>query len=188
MAAVNRGMIVGAVDYSMSSPAIAVCTAGSLEVLNFHEHFIFHSLCSYRLANQKNIFFTMHQKFESDIRRFDYISEWAIEALQGVDQVLMEGYSMGSKGLVYNIGENTGLLKHKLLFKLGKEPVIIPPTVIKKSATGKGNADKSQMHKAFVERTGVDLRQMIQPKRLLGSPTTDIVDAFFIAHLADRKS
>ena len=181
-------MIVAGIDYSMTSPAIAICRAGYLETPNFHEHFEFHSLCSYRLEDRNNIHFTYAPKFDHDTRRFNYISDWAIDRLSGVDAVWMEGYSMGSKGMVYNIGENTGLLKYKIMFRLNKEPVITPPSVIKKAATGKGNADKQQMYQAFVEGTGVDLKNLLQPKRLLGSPTTDIIDAYFIALLGKQSS
>ena len=32
----------------------------------------------------------------------------------GCEQIAIEGYSMGSKGKVFNIAENTGVLKYKI--------------------------------------------------------------------------
>jgi hypothetical protein len=59
----------------------------------------------------------------------------------------------------------------------------IPPTVLKKFATGKGNSNKQQMYDAFVEQEGVDLIQAMGRKNC-DSPVSDIVDAFFLCQNA----
>jgi Holliday junction resolvasome RuvABC endonuclease subunit len=56
----------------------------------------------------------------------------------------------------------------------------VPPTVVKKFATGKGNSTKDQMLEQFIKDEGIDLKEELQPTRKLGSPTTDLVDAFYI--------
>ena len=99
-----------------------------------------------------------------------------------VDKVLLEGYSYGSTGKVFHIAENTAILK----YNLWDEQIpfsIIPPTVIKKFATGKGNANKEKMYEEFVkENPGVDLRSDLTPRSSnVISPVNDIVDAYFIA-------
>jgi len=68
-----------------------------------------------------------------------------------------------------------------MLYKNGYKFFTVPPTVVKKYATGKGNATKEKMYDAFVAETGVDLHNIISPTTKLGSPTTDVVDAWYIA-------
>ena len=62
---------------------------------------------------------------------------------------------------MFNIGENTGLLKHKL-YKNNLNTQIVTPTEIKKWATGKGNASKTDMYNAFVDQTGVELKDILE--------------------------
>ena len=58
---------------------------------------------------------------------------------------------------------------------------VVPPTTIKKFATGKGNADKTMMHKSFIEETGIDLKTTITPdKKEVDNPVSDIVDSYYI--------
>ena len=58
---------------------------------------------------------------------------------------------------------------------------VIPPTTIKKFATGKGNADKTMMHNSFKEDTGIDLKTIVTPdKGMVDNPVSDIVDSFYI--------
>lgn len=87
---------------------------------------------------------------------------------------------MGSKGQVFHIAENTAILKH-YLFHVGIEVVEVAPTTIKKFATGSGRAQKEDMYAAFEKKTEINLKGMLIPNRKLGSPVTDIVDAYFIA-------
>lgn len=84
---------------------------------------------------------------------------------------------MGSKsGLVLNIAENGGLLKHKL-WKAGIQFINPAPTSVKKFFTGKGNSNKIAMHDAFVEKTGKDISLLIESKKD-GNPVSDIVDSY----------
>ena len=84
---------------------------------------------------------------------------------------------------VRSIAENTGLLKHKMW--KNKIPFkSFPPTVIKKFATGKGNANKEVMYEAFVDEllTPTDLKERLTPKATkVRNPISDLVDAYFIA-------
>ena len=69
-------------------------------------------------------------------------------------------------------------MKNKVSFKS------YPPTVIKKFATGKGNANKEQMYDAFVGEllTPTDLKERLTPKaKKVINPISDIVDSYFIA-------
>jgi Holliday junction resolvasome RuvABC endonuclease subunit len=95
--------------------------------------------------------------------------------------VYLEGYSMGSKGLIFNIAENTAVFKY-LCFCNDVPVITVPPTTIKKYVTGKGNATKDVMYDVFVKDTSVDLQNALFNKsRKLGNPVTDLVDAYYIA-------
>ena len=97
--------------------------------------------------------------------------------------VALEGYAMGATGQVFNIAENTAILKHTL-YKRGINVVIVPPTELKKHATGKGNADKDKMEEAFIQKTGVDIKQILNTKQL--SPANDMIDAFWLADYVSK--
>lgn len=98
--------------------------------------------------------------------------------------IFMEGYSMGAKGRLFDIGEATGIFKYHLS-KLNLFPQIIPPSVVKKQAFGKGNANKFQMLEAFKninDSSKISWIDSLITKKQLLSPLTDIVDCFFIAN------
>ena len=53
------------------------------------------------------------------------------------------------------------------------------PSVVKKGATGKGNADKDMMYEAFVKETKLDLKQIFDTDKV-GNPISDIADSYNI--------
>lgn len=88
--------------------------------------------------------------------------------------VYLEGYSYGSKGKsVMQIGELGGLLRKRLfLYGPYKE---IPPSVVKKFATGKGNSKKEDMKLAVFKKWGIEFE------------TNDETDAFVLAKMAEKE-
>jgi len=175
--------VVG-VDYSMSCPSITIVKNGDFVFENCRSYYIADKAVNKALPNVES---SRLEAFSNNEERFDRISNWAVrcitEAVEdlGDVKVFMEGYAMGAKGQVFQIGENTGLLKHKL-WRIGLPVTLIAPTVVKKQATGKGNAKKEGMYEAFVKRTGVELMKLYQPKaKVVGSPVGDIVDSYFVA-------
>ena len=163
------------IDYSMTSPAICIgdgtFTGCKIKYLTPTKKF------SQSYLDGK-IEGTLFKRWPSDEFRYDFISNWIIGQISPTSDVILEGYAFAAKGQVFNIGENTGLLKHKL-FKNNIHPKIVTPTEIKKWATGKGNASKTDMYCAFVDQTGVELAEEIDclPE---SNPLSDIVDAFHI--------
>ena len=166
-------------------------TCPAISITNTELPFTFESVNLYYLSKKKsvkgpkNILGTDLDDFESNEPRFDMISQWAIDCILqktgGEANVFIEDYSFGSKGKVFHIAENTGLLKHKLW--QAHLPIFpVPPTVIKQFGHGKGNAKKDQMYEAFVKKSGVsNLMQVYQPKAAtVGSPVGDLVDSYFI--------
>lgn len=173
-------MIYVGVDYSLTSPCVCVSRDKT-----FSNSF-FYYLNDRKTVQGKfhNILGEQHEEYLTDQERYENIASWVLTILADFKKeeivVLIEDYSFGSKGKVFNLAENCGILKY-LLYKNGYRFFTVPPTVVKKFATGKGNATKDKMYEAFMNDTQVDLHNIISPTTKLGSPTTDIVDAWYIA-------
>ena len=168
-------MIIAGIDYSMSCP--------SLCIFDTELDFTFQNCDFYYLIDKKtkiieegNIHGEYYSKDSENVKRFDHISNWAITILknQKVNHVYLEGYSMGSRGRVFHIAENTGVLKQKI-YKAGITFEVIPPSTWKKEVVGKGNADKQHVY----ESMNVDLKPIFKSKSIT-SPINDIADSYFI--------
>jgi hypothetical protein len=186
-------MVVG-IDYSMSSPAMCLL-ADDKTFANSHHYFLTDRKT---VANSTidHIHCELHKPYAKngpgEIGRFTNIANYFIDVLKDLERgktirVFIEDYSMGSKGRVFNIAENTAILKYRL-----NESAIgfitIPPTVIKKFAAGKGNADKEMMYKAFLDRNNPDIkRYYAKSEAKVSSPVSDLVDAYFIALLGSER-
>ena len=177
----NPKTIIG-IDYSLTSPAICVT-----------KDFIFENSQFYYLTNKKkyigpmskNIFGFEHQEYNTPIHRFSQISDWAFETIKETihtsQKVFIEGYSFGSKGqAVFQIAENCGILKYRLQMSPTILYDTVVPSVVKKYASGKGNADKQLMYDSFKEHTEQDLLKIFDMGKL-NNPVTDIVDSYYIA-------
>ena len=170
--------IVG-IDYSLTSPAVCINNEGE---------YMFYYLTSKKkyigqMAN--NIIGFEHQEYDTPIKRFSQISDWAINTFNRLTydlknlKVFIEGYSFGSKGqAIFQIAENCGILKYRLQqLNLSYDTVV--PSVVKKGATGKGNADKDMMYEAFLKETNIDLKKIFDTDKV-GNPISDIADSYFI--------
>ena len=174
---------IGGIDYSLTSPAVCVgqIIDNELKFENCNFHFIkktkYHeSFGSFRGYE--------YPKYSSEIERYENLANWTIECIRWyhgrVEHVYLEDYAFAATGRVFNIAENTGILKYKLK-QNGFRFTTIPPTVIKKIATGKGNANKELMYETFLTETNVDLRSRLSPKsNKIVNPVSDIVDSYYI--------
>ena len=170
-------MIITGIDYSISSPSICVFNGNKFSYQNCNFYFLSDRKS---LHNQfRNIQGLPHPIYNSQEERFDNISSWAIDKCVNSDLVVIENYSFGSTGMVFNIGENVGLLKHKL-FSNKINYFSVAPTAIKKYATGKGNANKHMMIEKFVEQEGINIRDELSLKENNMTPTSDIIDSYWI--------
>ena len=108
---------------------------------------------------------------------------YLLETLKDVDKlsvfVAIEGYSMGSKGKVFNLAEHTGMFKY-MLSSSGHKYTTVAPTTVKKFATDSGRSDKFAMMTFFNKEHGRDLISLSHAKTV-ASPYSDIVDSYFIA-------
>ena len=130
---------------------------------------------------------TGHKLYTSEPERYNNIADWVIDIIKshkGTPIIQIEDYSYGSTGRVFHIAENLGLLKYKLKMECGWDYTLLPPSVIKKFATDKGNANKELMLEAFEKDTGVNLEVLFDTKSK--SPITDVADAYFICKYQEK--
>ena len=192
------------IDYSLSSPGICVNTS--------EEEFRYEDCKFYYLTNTKKYEGTFkekmafgtsaveyigapHRPYSSEPERYNNIANWAIDIIKlygdaktGINRInptiQIEDYSFGSTGRVFHIAENLGLLKYKLKIECGWDYTLLAPSVIKKFATDKGNANKEMMLHAFQEDTGVNLGELFDSSAK--SPISDVVDAYFICKYQEK--
>ena len=187
----NRTKIAG-IDYSLTSPAVCIYTeendGGYFDFSRCVLHYLSNTKGQQQLAagcGLDNIKASPYPEWETEEERHEYLSDWAYKLIQGCKEVFIEGYAFATVGKshVRSVAEGTGLLKNKM-WKMKIPFTIFPPTVIKKHATGKGNADKQLMYNAFCDEllTPTDLKELLSPKaKKIISPISDIVDSYFIA-------
>ena len=175
---------VAGIDYSLTSPAICVAKIIDNEIK--FENCKFHFLKQNKSHKSLGEVFLAHEypEYTDDIDRFTKLADWTIECIRWFDNrashVYLEDYAFAATGRVFNIGENTGILKQQLKTNRFRYTTI-PPTVIKKHATGKGNANKELMYETFLSESHVDLKSQLSPKSTkISNPVSDIVDSFYI--------
>lgn len=177
-------MRVIGIDYSLTSPCVCVFEGDSFSYSNCKFYYLTDNK-KYNI-DVDNIHGDLHNDYSSDQHRYFNITQWVMDLIEEQDVVYIEGYSMGSKGMVFNIAENTGLLKH-YLWKNKIECNIVPPTVIKKYATGKGNANKQDLQDVFEQSTHVYIKKKLMMTDKQWNPSSDIIDSYFICRYGYDK-
>ena len=184
------------IDYSLTSPAICVWKeTDDNRQFNFNMCDVYYLETTQRLklaARHEilNLHAEVYPEWETEEQRHDLLSDWAMSIISGCE-VFIEGYAFATSGKshVRSVAENSGLLKHKM-YKIGQTFTSVPPSVIKKYATGKGNANKDLMYNTFSKEcvAPVDLHKTLKPKSTkLSNPTTDIVDSYWICKYGWRE-
>lgn len=180
------------IDYSMTCPAVCAYTPSDVRFWYCHA-------TKYTKDDSPfgNLTGDILPEYQSVTQRARYLAkkstEWILQVDSECQRVAIEDYAFNATGRVFHIGENAGILKY-VLDELFIEYEPIPPTVIKKFATGKGNADKNKMTLAFCEAYA-EARAWI-PKMFprtqddeipAKSPLADLADAYWIArHIYER--
>lgn len=174
-------MIVG-IDYSMTCPAACIPYGAP----------------QFWFASQRNYdplrSITTYEITTLDVTRRAESTALALIAwlkqYPDVRTVVLEDYAFNATGRVFHIGEHTGILKY-LLWKADYRVCAVPPTVVKKFATGKGNADKPRMTAAFLKdypEAQVWSSTFFPRTRATASnaksPLSDLADAYWIAKYA----
>lgn len=125
------------------------------------------------LSGDKSYSKVIHTK-ERGLERMKLICDEVEQFLDYHDTEIacIEGFSYGSKGkAIYEIG-GLGYLLRMILYNKDYEWYEIPPSTLKKFATGKGNAKKHEVAVAVQKRWGFE------------APTEDEIDAYVLARMA----
>jgi hypothetical protein len=178
-------MIVG-IDYSMTSPAVCCCV-GEFNYENCSFMFVTNNKKKEGSWSPKIKGIPLYE-YKDNTERFTKLANITMEFILShptahihTHDIAIEGYAFGAKGQVFNIGENTGILKF-FLKRLNQELSVYAPSEIKKFATGKGNAKKELMYESFIEETGDDLAKLFGIDEYKGQgPVSDIIDSYYIA-------
>jgi Holliday junction resolvasome RuvABC endonuclease subunit len=104
--------------------------------------------------------FVIETKKLRGAERLDFILKSVMDTIvhHGIELAIIEGYSFGSQGrAVFQIGELGGVIR-LALYQEGIPCVEVPPSCLKKYATGKGNASKDEVLQQAVVRSGHTFR------------------------------
>jgi crossover junction endodeoxyribonuclease RuvC len=107
-----------------------------------------------------------------DIDRFVDIAIQITGQLESGDQITIEGFSFGSKGQGVSFQYGLGWIIRFFLYERGYEYTEIPPTSVKKFATGKGTAKKDNMVLPIYKKWGFE------------HTSDNVRDAFILAMMA----
>lgn len=159
------------IDYSITSPGICVGTSAK----DYH----LYGFWKKEYSSPKITLFK-YPPWKNNMERYHLLSSKVLDLIQEGDIISIEGYSYGSsKGLQYNIGENGGILKHRIFMKYGIILTEYAPTEIKKFATGTGNSNKESMVDSYEKDTNHMIREEFGINKV-GSPISDLVDSYWI--------
>jgi crossover junction endodeoxyribonuclease RuvC len=111
-------------------------------------------------------------KVKEDPQRFSDIAEQIIDELEPNDRICIEGFSYGSKGKGVSFQYGLGWIIRHLLLDRGYEYIEVPPTSVKKFATGKGNTKKDEMVLPIYKKWGFE------------HSSDNVRDAFVLAQMA----
>ncbi|QGZ16034.1 hypothetical protein Kuja_0430 [Vibrio phage vB_VchM_Kuja] len=175
--------IVAGLDLSINSPAICVWNT---EHPHKFENIRFYNYGKIKRLNgtyaKGNVNILVQEPYATEEERFRKVANWvkAVIVSEGVTDVSLEGYSMGSKtNNICQTAECCSLTKQNLDL-LGIPFEIIPPTTAKKYFTGAGNAEKPEIIKAFTDIMGFDLVKHLDIQTKVPKPVDDLADAYSI--------
>lgn len=183
---------IAGIDYSMNSPAICV--------YDTTKDFKFENLKFYNTGTLKtctgqfgNVHIALIPPYTTQEERFRDSAKWGLDILlaNGVESATIEGYSMGaSSGLVFQIAENTSLIKQGMSLN-GIDFETPSPTSVKKNFCGKGNMKKDGMVDHFYDVVfpGTELHDIIKRPNRMSKPCDDLVDsvAVLLCHKHFKK-
>lgn len=178
---IGSEMTTFGIDYSMTSPAICIYddSVGDFKFENCVIHYLTQSKkYEVKFKNIQGHYF----EYENEMQRYDIISSFFLDRILEYDlqkRVFIESYSFASTGRIFHIAENTGILKYRM-WQFGIDFETIPPTVIKKFATGKGNANKELLQESFEKETDIRLKHELNMTEKQWNPSSDIIDSYYI--------
>ena len=188
--------VVAGIDLSLSCPAICVVpvnTSNDITLPLSACQIYYLTDTRSRVIETPNIHGELMGSWSNETQRYESIADWAVAVVMRntVVAIHLEAHALTTRNPLsfIKLVENAALLKY-LLYKAAIPVMTIPPSVIKKFATGHGNAKKDQMVGRFEAEQGVNLRQLFGLKSTVKttSPLHDIVDSYYIAMMARMNS
>ena len=172
--------IVG-VDYSMNGPAFAVISDDYVHIKYWTNKKKYGEV-SIETDDFSIEGILIDDDYESNEERFEKLASEIVSEIAWYwpSKVYLEDYSYASTGRAFSIGENVGILKNKL-YSNGIKFEVVAPTQVKKFATGKGNGNKELMQEAFEKEFAVDIKSLLMQNTNHWNPSSDIIDAYYIA-------
>ena len=180
-------LIICGADLSMNSPAIWKMYLD--KDLNFvKQSFICYTTVK-KLSHPYMSFYKKEQ-FNSYIDKNTWFAEDIKKYVSDCEYFAMEGPAFGAKGLLYNIGEYTGLVK-KYVYDSGLKIRTYDPNSIKLFSTKSGKATKGDMYRMFLNYAGrhanseiLGLPVLTEKDEKKGrSPISDVIDAYWICDM-----
>lgn len=135
----------------------------------------------------KNIVHYKREQFNNDLEKHSFFADNISKFVNDCNYVAIEGASFASKGILFNIGEFTGIIK-KVIYDNKIKMRIYDPNSVKCIGCGIGNATKGDMYNSFLKVAGElanleikNLPPLEESEHKKGkSPLTDLVDAYFL--------
>lgn len=90
------------------------------------------------------------------IQRIYSVASQVLSKAEGADMVLFEGLSYGSNDPSAQERAGLAMLIRVDLWRDGRGYILVPPTTLKKFATGKGNAPKEVVMREVFKRWGIE--------------------------------
>ena len=173
-------MSILGIDLSLTSPSLCIYDNNGVFDL---DHVKIYYLTDVNKSIMQNKYLTgiKYPDYQTQEDRYHVLSSWVLDRVKEhkVKQVFIEGYAFNAVGRVFQIAENTGVLKYRLKM-VGLNTITVPPTVIKKYATGKGNANKEVMQASFLHETGINLKNTLSLTEKQWNPSSDIIDSYYV--------
>lgn len=177
-------MYLAGIDYSINCPCICIYNT-DFEYIheNCEYYFCQNNVSSKELIRRKslllkNIHCSYQYTWTNTYYRYLVLADYFLSILlqYSVSHVAMEDYALGASGRVFDIAECTGILKH-LMTLSGIEFSVYSPSLVKKTFSSKGNANKEYMVKAYQEKYDVSIPELFEKSDYYESPVSDIVDS-----------
>jgi Holliday junction resolvasome RuvABC endonuclease subunit len=174
------------IDFSIRSPAITISNSDKFEdckMLAFAQN-------KKQIATADNIYLANYPEiYKSKEERYYKLCKTILQFIEDYKEkdekeVWIEGYAYAATGNVFDIAECTSVLK-QLLYHNGYSINIVEPSVAKKFATGKGNANKFGMLEAFKNKTNMDIEKCFDftkeiTEKKIPAPLSDIIDSYWM--------
>ena len=174
-------MIIAGCDLSKNSPGIVklILDDTTLDIIDVQSL----GFTSVKKNEQAGVVFYKKTEFNYSQDQFLMIENCIFNFLKDATYIALEDYAYGGSGNITDLAEFCGIFKLKQ-FLDGKKIRIYDIPSIKIFGTGKGNSDKLSMYQYFLKHQGMKPNISTMPPVTKGSgvsPTSDIVDAFWIA-------